>query len=186
MKTGERRAGDSLELAVPPDTKRLRFRLVGNDDHEVIGSIYGDELAQRFYPDMAQPDGVQAFIDRQLRRYEQFGYGIWIIEALADERVAGVAGLSWQETDLGDVLEVGYGLALTERGRGFATEAAGACINFGFRVLGATLIASLVHADNNASCRVAERLHTRQREFVHPRLGAGYLMYYTQGEDFAA
>ncbi len=185
MKAGARQGGDSLELAVPADTDRLKFRLVNADDHQVISLIYGDESAQRFHPDLAKPEGIQAFIDRQLRRYEQFGYGIWITEALSDGRLLGDAGLTWQETDLGEVLEIAYGLVAAERGQGFATEAARACLDFGFRFLGATQIASLVDARNKDSRKVAARLHTRQREFVHPRLGSGCLMYYTKSADYA-
>lgn len=171
-----------LELALPPDTERLRFRPVRPDDHEIVRSIYDDELALRFLPDMRKPEGTQTFIDRQLRRYDKFGYGIWLLETLEDSRVVGDAGITWQETDQGDVLEVGYGLTAAERGKGYATEAAQACLAFGFEVLGATRIASLVDAANSTSLRVAERLHAHKRAFTHPRLGPGYLMFYTDRE----
>lgn len=171
-----------LELALPADTERLKFRLLRPDDHDNVSKIYGDEMALRFLPDMRKPQGVKWFIDRQLRRYEKFGYGIWLVETLDDSRLVGDAGLTWQETDQGDVLEVGYALVAGERGKGFAIEAARACLDFGFKVLGAARIASLVDARNVASQKVAKRLHARQREFSHPRLGPGYLMYYSDRE----
>ena len=171
-----------LELALPPDTERLRFRPVRSDDHERVQAIYADALAQRFLPDMGTPDGVQSFIERQLRRYEMFGYGIWLLETLQNSQVIGDAGISWQETDLGDVLEIGYGLMAAQRGMGYATEAAKACLAFGFDVLGATRIASLVNAENTPSRKVAQRVHAHAREFTHPRLGPGFVMYYTDNE----
>lgn len=174
-----------LELALPPNTERMRFRLVRDDDHAVVAGIYADREARRFLPEMASERGVQSFIDRQLRRYEQFGYGIWLLEALDDGRVVGDAGLTWQETDQGDVLEVGYGLCEPDRRQGLASEAAAACLRHGFQVLGAARIASLVDEQNLASRSVAARLHTRQRSFAHPRLGAGYLMFYTDAADYA-
>ncbi len=176
---------DCLEVALPQDTRRLRFRPVRGDDHEAVGAIYADPLARRFLPDMNTAQGVQSFIDRQLRRYARYGYGIWLLEALDDSRVVGDAGLTWQETDLGDVLEVGYGLCAAERGRGFASEAAVGCLRFGFAVLGAGRIASLVDQQNLASQKVAGRLHAKQRTFRHPRLGKDYLMYYTDATDYA-
>lgn len=171
-----------LELALPPDTERLRFRPVGVDDLPHVQAIYADELAQRFLPDMGSPNGAKAFIERQRRRYDMFGFGIWLLETIEDKRVVGDAGISWQETDIGDVLEIGYGLMANERGQGYATEAAKACLAFGFNVLGATRLASLVRADNTPSQKVAERLHTHQRPFTHPRLGPGFLMYYTDNK----
>ncbi|NNF51765.1 MAG: GNAT family N-acetyltransferase [Gammaproteobacteria bacterium] len=171
-----------LELALPPDTERLRFRLVRPDDHESVRAIYADDLAQRFLPDMRSPDGVHSFILRQLRRYEKFGYGIWLLETLENPRIVGDAGITWQETDLGDVMEIGYGLAADERGNGYATEAAKACLAFSFEVLGANRIASLVSADNTPSQKVAERVHAQRRDFTHPRLGPDFLMYYTDNQ----
>lgn len=176
---------DCLELALPQDTARLRFRLVREEDHVAVAAIYADGQARRFLPDMGHREGIQSFIDRQLRRYEQFGYGIWLLEAKDDGRIVGDAGLSWQETDLGDVLEVGYGLCKSERGHGFAGEAASACLRFGFRVLGAARIASLVDEQNLASRRVAAKLHAKQRAFRHPRLGTGFIMFHTDAADYA-
>lgn len=179
MRESRRHSSDSIELMLPPDTRQLSFRLVHDDDHEVIRWIYADPVARRFLPDLATTGGIQSFIDRQIARYEQFGYGIWILQALNDGRVIGAAGLTWQDTDHGEVLEVGYGLASKERGNGLATEAGKACLAFGFNVLGVGRIASLVHAENLASRKVAERLHAHHRVFVHPRLGEGFIMYYT-------
>lgn len=173
---------ETLEIAMPADTARLRFREVRADDHAHIKAIYSDQLALRFLPQMATPEGIQAFIDRQLRRYERFGYGIWLLQSKDNGHIIGDAGLTWQETDLGDVLEIGYGLTPSARGRGLATEAAQACMAFGFEVLGAARLASLVESENISSRKVAERLHNRHRSFTHPRLGAGYLMFYTDRE----
>lgn len=175
-------SADTLELLLPPDTSRLRFRPILPDDHEHVRSIYADSEALRFLPDLRNADGVQKFIDRQIGRYAIFGYGIWLLETLDRPRVVGDAGITWQETDRGDVMEIGYGLCKAERGHGYALEAARACLGFAFEVLGATFIASLVDANNTASRRVAAKLHAHDREFTHPRLGPGYIMYYTEHE----
>ncbi len=180
MAASEQNSGASLEIMVPPDTERLRFRPLRTDDHDNVRAIYADPLALRFLPDLGKPGGVQRFIDRQRARYLEFGYGIWLIETLQDGQVAGDAGLTWQETDLGEVLEIGYGLRAPKRGKGLATEAALACLHFGFSMLGASRIASLVHPDNSSSMAVAQRVHRLKRRFVHPSLGEEYLMYYTE------
>ena len=57
----------------------------------------------------------------------------------------------------GDI-ELGYTLARDCWGRGYATEAAAACLAAGLRHLGAPRIVAAVDAENDASMRVAERI----------------------------
>ena len=54
--------------------------------------------------------------------------------------------------------EVGWLLDRRSWGRGFATEAGGAAIDYAFRVLGAEKVISLIRPENHASIRVAQRL----------------------------
>jgi RimJ/RimL family protein N-acetyltransferase len=54
--------------------------------------------------------------------------------------------------------ELGYWLAADSWGKGFATEAAGTVVDFGFRELGLARIDAQVLDGNFASCRVLEKL----------------------------
>jgi [ribosomal protein S5]-alanine N-acetyltransferase len=54
--------------------------------------------------------------------------------------------------------ELGYWLARPVWGRGFATEAAGAVLAYGFGVLGLKLIRSTVNTKNRASLHVQQKL----------------------------
>ena len=58
--------------------------------------------------------------------------------------------------------DLGYELHPEHWGRGYATEAAFALVNFGFQELGLNRISSWCIADNDASARVLERLGFRQ------------------------
>ncbi len=55
-------------------------------------------------------------------------------------------------------LEIGWALGRTSWGLGYATEAARAALEHGFRVFGFPRVISLIHAENTRSIRVAERL----------------------------
>ena len=57
----------------------------------------------------------------------------------------------------GDV-ELGYTLARAYWGRGYATEAAAACLEAGLAHIAAPRIVAVVDEDNEASLRVAERI----------------------------
>jgi RimJ/RimL family protein N-acetyltransferase len=58
--------------------------------------------------------------------------------------------------------EVGYGLARAYWGQGYATEAAGLLLRFGFEELGLTRIEALCAVDNERSARTLERLGMRR------------------------
>lgn len=61
-------------------------------------------------------------------------------------------------------LEVGYRVRPELQVRGLATEAAATCLEYTRSTLGAATLAALVHPDNVASQRVAERIGLRPAE----------------------
>ena len=71
--------------------------------------------------------------------------------------MVGQAGLTWQDCEGQPVLEVGYLLKKRFWHQGYASEAARACRDYAFRVLGAEKVSSIIKTDNLASIRVAQR-----------------------------
>ncbi len=63
-------------------------------------------------------------------------------------------------------IELGWTLARDRWGRGYATEAAAACLSAGLAHLGAPRIVALVDAENEPSLRVAERIGMARIETV--------------------
>ncbi len=84
------------------------------------------------------------------------GYGQWLLEERATGRVVGRSGLYFPEGWPG--LEVGWTLARDQWGRGLATEAGRAALDWAFAELEAERVISLIAPDNHRSRRVAERL----------------------------
>ena len=105
---------------------------------------------------------VRAWLDRQIARYRDDGIGLWAVELKETGEFIGQCGLTWQDFDGGRVMEVGY---LFERAfwhNGYATEAARACRDHAFDVLGADEVFSIVRDTNEASLAVAHRNGMRQ------------------------
>ncbi len=59
--------------------------------------------------------------------------------------------------------EVGWHLRRSAWGKGYATEAGRAALNYGFTVLGLPIIYAVTHPQNYASMRVAQRLGMTHR-----------------------
>ena len=55
-------------------------------------------------------------------------------------------------------LELGWHVRRDLWGKGYATEAAGYCIEYAFQKLDAERIIALVRPENRSSCRVAEKI----------------------------
>ena len=75
-------------------------------------------------------------------------------------------------------VEVGWLLARPWWGRGLATEAGAAAIDWGFGGLGLDRLISIIYADNAPSLRVADKLGmTRWATEQHPRSGRELALY---------
>jgi RimJ/RimL family protein N-acetyltransferase len=85
-------------------------------------------------------------------------YGFKSVVELATELHVGDAGLTQKRIEGRAEVEVLYFFARPFWGRGFATEAARALVDYGFRELGLERIVALIHPENQASMRVAERI----------------------------
>ena len=149
-----------------PQTERLRLRAYTTADEAELFDVFADPYARRFYPEMVDRAKVRAWIEWNLRNYDEFGFGLWAMELKVDDQFVGDCGLTYQDVEGRRELEIGYHVIERERGKGYATEAARACLEFGFTRASCESICSIVRPSNTASCAVAARVHTARRAFM--------------------
>lgn len=126
-------------------------------DLDAMASLLGDPEVMRFYPSPKTRDQAAAWIAWNQKNYVEHGYGLWIVETLAGEFV-GDCGLTWQKVNGVSKLEVGYHVGAAWQGRGIATEAAAACRDFARDQVGVRELVAIIHPENRASQRVAEKI----------------------------
>ena len=100
---------------------------------------------------------VQEWLDRQRLRYQQYGFGLWAVILKKSDEMIGQCGLTMQDYEGQEVLEVGYLFQKSHWRQGYATEAAVACKNYAFEKLHATEVYSIIRENNIASQKVAKR-----------------------------
>lgn len=161
-----------------PVSERLVFREMHAGDLFALHDMFADAAARRIYPQMQHFENVQAWIDWNLLNYERHGFGLWVLTLAKTGAFIGDCGLTYQEVEDRDELEVGYHVALPHRRRGYALEAGRAVLQFGFQHSDAALICSKVDPSNAASIGVATRLHRQCREYRNNR-GERRLLFYT-------
>ena len=97
----------------------------------------------------------QMLAARPVADYERYGFGRWARILKATGELIGGAGLKYLP-EMSEV-DLGYRLRRDCWGRGLATEAAQACVEYGFATLQLPRIIGLVEAENAASIRVLEK-----------------------------
>ena len=139
------------------ETPRLILREFIPEDADGLERVISDPETMRYYPAPYDRTGVEDWIARNLARYEQDGYGLWAIDLKSSGEMIGDCGITEQEVDGEPLPEIGYHLRRDKWGRGYATEAARACRDYGFTRMNVDVLISLIRPENVPSCRVAER-----------------------------
>ena len=133
------------------------MRPIKTSDLEDLINIWADPEVTRFLPSQGLPisrenttKSLQSFVEH----WQQKQYGVWAITENASSQMIGYCGLRYLNK-LGQV-EVLYGLAKAYWGKGIATKAAKAAVDFGFEVINLDRVIAMALPDNIASIKVIE------------------------------
>ena len=142
-------------------TPRLVLRPFVFSDLDELATLHAEESFW-WYPlrSAMSKDETTGFLERVLARYESDGFGIEALLDRAGGTMIGWAGLAVPHflPEILPAVEVGWRLSGPWRGRGLATEAGAAALEFGFTTGGLERIVSIYEPENVASGRVMERL----------------------------
>lgn len=139
------------------ETQRLYMRRLNENDVEALSKILRDEETMYAYEGAFSEAEVLEWLERQLARYRQYGFGLWAVIFPETDEFIGQCGLTIQQWKDSEVLEVGYLFRREFWHNGYATEAARACMEYAFRELNADEVCSIIRDTNIASQRVALR-----------------------------
>lgn len=149
-------------MSLPILTDRLILRRFAYDDSgDILGFVSHQSVYKVVTEIQATAAGVKKYIDMQ-NSYEPFEKNKCFdlaIERKEDHKVIGLLTLICKEHMQG---QIGWALGIGYRGKGYATEAAGALISYGFDVLELHRIYAETTDKNVASWRVMERLGMRK------------------------
>lgn len=161
------------------ETPRLRLRNWRDDDLVPWFEMSADPRVMEFFTevyDRERSDSTAAYV-RQ--RNEANPYGWWVVEEQDGEAFAGVMQLTDVpfEAHFTPAREIGWRLPEKFWGRGYATEAARAILEYAFERLGVGEVVALTTVKNVRSRRVMERLgmtYDPDDDFDHPRVPDGH------------
>jgi RimJ/RimL family protein N-acetyltransferase len=167
------------------ETARLQLRRVEHSDAPFILQLVNDPEWLRHIGDknVHNLDDARRYVDDgPLTMYARNGHGLWLV-ALRDGTAIGLCGLIKRDS-LEDV-DIGYALLPAYRGRGYAREAAAACLAYGFDTLKLPRIVAITAPDNLASGLLLESIGLRYQGLL-PSPGEADLKLYAAASPSAA
>jgi ribosomal-protein-alanine N-acetyltransferase len=141
-------------------TERLQLRQWRDSDRGVFAALNADPEVMRYFPAPLTRAQSDAFVDRIRDTIDRHGWGLWAVEDIAAHAFVGFVGLNRPgfQAHFTPAIEVGWRLDRQHWGKGYATEAAAAALQYGFERLQLEEIVSFTAAINERSTRVMSRL----------------------------
>jgi RimJ/RimL family protein N-acetyltransferase len=138
-------------------TDRLMLRPFQKEDAVGFFQMNNDPLVLQYTGDVPFADvpAAEAFISGY-QHYETYGYGRWTVVDRTTGEYLGFCGLKYHP-EMGDV-DLGFRFIREYWGKGYATEAASACLEYAFNALEIPCVIGRAQAGNLASIRVLEKI----------------------------
>jgi RimJ/RimL family protein N-acetyltransferase len=165
---------------IDPATSRLTLRQWEEGDRVPFAELNADPLVMKHFPALLTPDQSNSLMDRCAKSLRRDGYGLWAVEIRGSEQFIGFVGLAaptW-EAPFTPCTEIGWRLARSGWGHGYATEAANAVLATAFGPLGLDEVVSFTTTGNRRSRQVMTRLgmtRDESEDFDHPSVPEGPL-----------
>jgi RimJ/RimL family protein N-acetyltransferase len=158
-------------------TERLLLRQWRDSDLAPFAALNADPRVMEFFPSTLTRDASDALAHQARTLIAERGWGLWAVEAPGVSPFLGFVGLQnfGPHIPVSPRFEIGWRLAAEHWGRGYASEAARAAMEFAFSKLGLPALVSFTSEINLRSRAVMERIGMRfdGERFEHPNIPEG-------------
>jgi len=150
------------------ETTRLKLRGHRAEDLAACLPLWNDPIVTRFIGGRPYTqEEVWQRVQRYAGSWVLLGHGFWVIEEKAGGRLVGEIGImdARREMDppFGDDRELGWALLPEVHGKGYASEALAAVLDWERGAFNAPCLVALIDPDNASSIKLAEKYGFRER-----------------------
>ncbi len=142
------------------ETSRLRFRDWEETDLEPFSRLNADEEVMKYFTKTLSTEETNAFHQSIISEFKECGFGLYAVEIKENKEFIGFIGFhrATFEADFTPCVEIGWRLKKEALGKGYATEGAAACLQFGFTELGFSDVYSFTADINKPSKNVMRKI----------------------------
>uniref|UniRef100_UPI00404B2639 GNAT family N-acetyltransferase n=1 Tax=Flavobacterium sp. TaxID=239 RepID=UPI00404B2639 len=154
-------------------SERLGFRNWKEKDKTKMGMINADPKVMEHFPAIQTQKQTNEFIDRMKTQFFKNGFCYFAVDKLDNNEFIGFIGIAEQTfvSDFTPCVDIGWRIAQTAWGKGFATEGAKKCLEFAFTEVGLKNIKSICPEKNDKSENVMKKIGMKKiKTFNHPLL----------------
>ena len=140
------------------ETDRLLLREMNMDDFDALYKVLSDSDIMQHYPYTFDEKRVSDWIERNMNRYRENGFGLWAVCLKDTGEMIGDCGLTLQNIE-GEMLpEIGYHIRADHQRKGYAKEAAAAVRDWAFANTDYPALYSYCKYTNVGSYKTAESI----------------------------
>ena len=152
-------------------TERLGLRRWIDSDVNPFAEMNQDAEVMKYFPRTLTEQETAEMVQRIRVHFEKYQFGLYAVENKLTKEFIGYTGfyVPTFESFFTPCVEIGWRYKKEVWGRGFATEAASACLNYGFGILELNKIVSFTSTLNIKSENVMKRIGMSYiSDFDHP------------------
>jgi len=147
-----------MEQRIILKTDRLFLREMTMDDFDALYKVLADRNIMQHYPYTFDEKRVSDWIERNMNRYNEYGFGLWAVCLKETGEMIGDCGLTLQNIE-GEMLpEIGYHIRVDHQRKGYAKEAAAAVRDWAFANTDYPALYSYCKYTNVGSYKTAESI----------------------------
>ncbi len=140
------------------ETERLFLREMTMDDFDSLYAVLADPEIMQHYPYSFDEERVRSWIERNMKRYTDDGFGLWAVCLKDTGEMIGDCGLTLQNIDGQMLPEIGYHIRKNQQRKGYAKEAAAAVRDWAFQNTEYPALYSYCKYTNVGSFKTAESI----------------------------
>jgi len=169
-------------------TERLLMRPLNMNDADALYKLDSDPLVMKYLGNrpVSNLDEVNVYLKSILKQYETYGIGRWAVIEKSTGEMIGWAGLKFMNEETNgheDFYDVGYRFRPEFWGKGYATEATNAWIDYAKNHLNKHTLYASAHTENIASQNVLKKCGFLQKnEYPFEMYGENLACYWFELE----
>ncbi len=140
------------------ETERLFLREMTMGDFDALYAVLSDPEIMQHYPYSFDEERVRSWIERNMKRYTDDGFGLWAVCLKDTGEMIGDCGLTLQNIDGTMLPEIGYHIRRDQQRKGYAKEAAMAVRDWAFQNTEYPALYSYCKYTNVGSFKTAESI----------------------------